>query len=83
MKRELEAHNFRVEDIKRINRKGSTLWAVKNDVIFNFQCKNNWIDLRRIESDSSSFVKFNQRLVSYYRRALAKEERRSILLMSE
>jgi hypothetical protein len=57
VKREPEAHGFRVTDIKRVNRKEFDVVAVKNDVIFNFPCKNNWIDLRRIESDSSSFVK--------------------------
>jgi hypothetical protein len=79
----LETHGFIVSDIKRINRKEFDVVAVKNDVIFNFQCKNNWIDLGRLESDREHFVKFNRRLVSYYQRALAKEEKREGLLLSK
>jgi hypothetical protein len=83
VKRELGAHGFKVTDIKRINRKEFDVVAVRNDVIFNFQCKNNWIDLGGLESDRVSFVKFNRRLISYYQRALAKEEKREGLLLSK
>lgn len=83
VKRELEAHCFDVTDIKRINRKEFDVVAVRNDVIFNFQCKNNWIDLGRLERDRVAFVKFNRRLISYYQRALAKEEKREGLLQSK
>jgi hypothetical protein len=83
VKRELETRSFRVTDIKRINRKEFDVVAVRNDVIFNFQCKNNWIDLGRLESDRAYFVKFNRRLISYYQRALAKEEKREGLLLSK
>jgi hypothetical protein len=58
-----EAHGFDVPDIKRINRKEFDVIAVKNGVIFNLQCKNNWIDLGRLEADRESFVKLNRRLV--------------------
>lgn len=83
VKRELKARGFDVTDIKRINRKEFDVVAVKNGVIFNLQCKNNWIDLGRLEADGELFVKLNRRLVSYYRRALAKEEKREGLLLSK
>lgn len=83
IKRELEKKAFNVTDIKRINRKEFDVVAVKDGVIFNLQCKNNWIDLNRLEKDKDSFVTFNRRLISYYRRALAKEEKREGLLLSK
>jgi hypothetical protein len=74
--RALALHGFEVTDIKRINRKEFDVVAVRSDVIFNLQCKNNWIDLSALESDRKLFLRTNHRLVSYYRRALLKEEGR-------
>ncbi|MGH2199034.1 hypothetical protein ACQ1Z2_15920, partial [Enterococcus faecalis] len=55
VKRDLSAMGFQVTDVKRINRKEFDVVAVHRDVIYNFQCKNNWIDLAKVESDRALF----------------------------
>jgi hypothetical protein len=57
--------------------------ATSDGVIYNFQCKNNAIDLSNVETDRDLFVRYNRRLVRYYLRAIAKEERREHLLKSK
>lgn len=49
-------------------------------VIHNFQCKKNWIDLARVERDPVLYARYNRRLVRHYKRALGKERRREGLL---
>ncbi|MDE2184643.1 MAG: hypothetical protein KGJ78_16610 [Alphaproteobacteria bacterium] len=71
---------YSVTGIKRINRKEFDVVATRGATIFNIQCKNNWIDLRDIESDPKAFARYNRYLVWYYQRALAKEMRREQLL---
>lgn len=82
VKRDLETMGFCVTDIKRINRKEFDVVATHNGVIYNFQCKNNWIDLAKVESDRALFVRYNRSLANYYRRALIKEAKREHLLKS-
>ncbi|HMM73863.1 MAG TPA: hypothetical protein PKC22_16840, partial [Rhodocyclaceae bacterium] len=48
VKRALERPGFTVTDVKRINRKEFDGGAIHADVIHNFQCKNNWIDLAKV-----------------------------------
>jgi hypothetical protein len=73
VKHDLAEMGFRVTNIKRINRKEFDVVAVAGDVIYNFQCKNNWIDLSKVEADRPLFVRYNRSLTNYYTRALAKE----------
>jgi hypothetical protein len=80
VKGDLSAMGFQVTDVKRINRKEFDVVAVHRDVIYNFQCKNNWIDLAKVESDRALFVRYNRSLTNYYRRALQKERKREDLL---
>ncbi|NWF37982.1 hypothetical protein F3F96_02360 [Mariprofundus sp. NF] len=80
IKRDLETIGFHVTDIKRINRKEFDVVTTHCGVIYNFQCKNNWIDLAKVENDRKLFVRYNRSRVNYYRRALAKEEKREHLL---
>jgi hypothetical protein len=80
VKRDLDTLGFAVTDIKRINRKEFDVVATRGGVIFNIQCKNNWVDLRDIEADPKAFARYNRWLVWYYKRALAKEEAREQLL---
>lgn len=80
VKRDLTRMGFQVTDIKRINRKEFDVVATDQGVIFNIQCKNNWIDLSKIEAEHDLFVRYNRRLVSYYARALKKELGREQLL---
>jgi hypothetical protein len=80
VKRDLSAMGFQVTDVKRINRKEFDVVTVHRNVIYNFQCKNNWIDLAKVESDRALFVRYNRSLTNYYRRALQKERIREGLL---
>ena len=83
VKRDLSAMGFNVTDIKRINRKEFDVVTTYGEVIYNFQCKNNWIDLAKIESDRALFVRYNRYLTSYYCRALQKERAREDLLKTK
>lgn len=78
--RELARTGFEITDIKRINRKEFDVVATYAGAIYNFQCKNNAIDLTQIESDRKLFIRYNRRLVAYFLRAIAKEQRREHLL---
>ena len=80
VKRDLERMGFTVTNIKRINRKEFDVVATHDGVIFNIQCKNNWIDLSKIEAERKLFVRYNRSLTNYYSRALKKERGREHLL---
>ncbi|MBE0703177.1 MAG: hypothetical protein IH582_08405 [Afipia sp.] len=83
VKRDLECMGFTVTKIKRINRKEFDVVATRGGVIFNIQCKNNWIDLSKIEAERALFVRYNRSLTNYYTRALKKERGREHLLKEE
>ncbi len=83
VKRDLVAMGFHVTEIKRINRKEFDVVATHGGVIYNLQCKNNWIDLAKAEADRALYVRYNRSLAGYYRRALEKESAREHLLKSE
>lgn len=80
VKDELAKQGFKVTDIKRINRKEFDVVALLDNVIYNLQCKNNLIDLNKIETDPVRFVRYNTSLDRYYAKALAKEEDRENIL---
>lgn len=80
VKRDLVGMGFAVTDIKRINRKEFDVVATRGNVIFNVQCKNNWVDLSKVEAERALFVRYNRSLVTYYARALKKERSREHLL---
>ncbi|MBO6554766.1 MAG: hypothetical protein JJ926_18125 [Roseitalea sp.] len=83
VKRDLGRMGFNVTDIKRINRKEFDVVATRGAVIFNIQCKNNWIDLSKVEADRALFVRYNRSMTNYYARALKKERGREHLLKQE
>jgi hypothetical protein len=83
VRRDLSGMGFQVTDIKRINRKEFDVVATHDGVIYNFQCKNNWIDLSKVEAERALYVRYNRALTNYYRRALAKEANREHLLKDE
>lgn len=83
VKRDLERMGFTVTNIKRINRKEFDVVATYDGVIFNIQCKNNWINLSKIEAERKLFVRYNRSLTNYYSRALKKERSREHLLKQE
>src|SRR3546814_1441009 len=67
----------------RINRQEFDVVTVLGDVIHNFQCKNNWIDIGKLESDRRLLARYNRRLDRYYRNALRKEAGREGLLLGK
>jgi len=83
VKHDLVAMGFHVTDIKRINRKEFDVVATYGGVIYNIQCKNNWVDLAKIEADRALYVRYNRSLIGYYRRALEKERAREHLIKSK
>ncbi len=83
VKKALSEQGFHVTDIKRINRKEFDVVAVMNNVIYNVQCKNNLIDLGKIESNPNLFARYNRRLDRSYASALLKEENREKLLQQK
>lgn len=80
VKAALTRQGFTVTNMKRVNRKEFDVVATCDGVIYNVQCKNNLVDLERIESDPARFARYNRQLDRYYARALAKEEAREALL---
>lgn len=78
---DLAGYGFTVTDITRINRQEFDVVTILGDTIHNFQCKNNWIDLGKLESDRRLLARYNRRLDRYYRTALSKEEGREHLLL--
>jgi len=80
---ELKQQDFVVQDITRISRHEFDVVTVRDGVIWNVQCKNNFIDLDRVESDATRFARYNYGLVRAYERALAKERDREHLLKAK
>jgi len=80
VKAALAKQGFAVTSVKRIDRKEFDVVATLGGVIYNLQCKNNLVDLARIESDPARFARYNRQLDRSYARALAKEEAREVLL---
>lgn len=76
----LEKQGFVVQDIVRINRQEFDVVTVRDDVIWNVQCKNNFVDLESIDSDAVAFARYNRGLVRSYEKALVKERNREHLL---
>ncbi|ULQ51706.1 hypothetical protein [Flavihumibacter fluvii] len=79
----LEAKGYKLTGITRINRKEFDLVTIKDNNVFNFQCKNNYIDITRVSYDYKTIGRFNQRLCKYYENAIIKEEKRENLIKSK
>lgn len=68
-------------DCKRIERKEFDVVCVKDGTIYNFQCKNNYINVSTIGlKETAATCRRNKQLNSYYKAALRKEEGREHLL---
>lgn len=80
---DLASYGFSVTDVTRINRQEFDVVTILGDTIHNFQCKNNWIDLSKLESGHRLLARYNRRLDRYYRSALRKEETREDLLIGK
>jgi len=79
----LERQSFVVQDIVRISRQEFDVVSLRDDVIWNVQCKNNFVELESVDSDAIAFARYNRGLVRAYERALVKERNREHLLKSK
>lgn len=80
---ELSRQGFLVQAITRINRHEFDVVTLRNNVIWNVQCKNNFVDLASVDSDAHRFARYNRGLVHAYKRALTKERNREHLLKAK
>jgi len=80
VKAALEKQGFVVQDIVRINRQEFDVVALREGVVWNVQCKNNFVGLSSVDSDAVAFARYNRGLVLSYERALVKERNREHLL---
>ena len=76
----LERQGFVIQDIVRINRQEFDVVAVRDGIIWNVQCKNNFVELASVDSDTVAFTHYNRGLVGSYERALVKESNREHFL---
>lgn len=83
VKAALRAQGFDVTQIKRVGRAEFDVVATLEGVIYNVQCKNNLVDLSRIEADVQKFVRYNRYLELIYRKALEKERAREQMLLGQ
>ncbi len=79
----LKAKGYAPTGITRINQKEFDLITIKDNKVYNFQCKNNYIDISRVNYDYKKIGRFNQRLCKYYENAIIKEEKRENLIISK
>ena len=79
---DLMKHGFTVkENCKRIEHKEFDVVCVKNGCIYNFQCKNNYINVQDIDTNKINVVsRYHKMLSRYYDKALKKEYSREHLL---
>lgn len=69
---------------KRIERKEFDVVCVKNGCIYNFQCKNNYINVQDIDTNRINVAsRYHRMLARYYDKALEKEYGREHLLKEE
>ncbi|UUZ77800.1 hypothetical protein LP414_12665 [Polaromonas sp. P1(28)-13] len=76
----LRRQGFLVQAITRINRHEFDVVTLRNKVIWNVQCKNNFVELTSVDSDAHRFSRYNRALVHSYKKALTKELNREHLL---
>lgn len=83
VKKILVENGFFVTDITRINRKEFDVVTVRDNEIYNFQCKNSFLDLKLLYTEKKQLIKYNRRLIAYYKRALKKEKDRESLVKNK
>ena len=74
---------FKSTGITRINHKEFDIITIKDNKIFNFQCKNNFIDISRVEYNYKKIGRLNKQLCRYYENALIKEKNREHFITSK
>jgi len=76
----LELYGFTDTKITRIKRKEFDVVTIKNNKIFNFQCKNNYYNISDVNYNFKVIANLNRRLCKYYEKAILKEKNRENLL---
>ncbi|WP_321402217.1 hypothetical protein [Maridesulfovibrio sp.] len=71
---------FKSENITRIENKEFDVIVSRDNVVYNFQCKNNILNVRDVDVNVKRFVRHNKRLVNSFKNALEKECQREDLL---
>ena len=79
----LADQGFNIQPVKRIQYQEFDVIALKDDVIYNVQCKNNLLDLALMEQNQKLFLRYNRRLDRSYAKALEKDEARQHLLLAK
>ena len=79
----LKSNGFKLTNITRINRKEFDVITIKDNKIYNFQCKNNLIDISRVDYNYKLIGRYNKQLCRYYEKALIKEEKRENLVIKK
>jgi hypothetical protein len=80
---ELEQQGFSLTPVKRINHKEFDVVTIRDGIIFNIQCKNNLVDVTKLEANVRLFARYNRARSASYERALRKEVNRESLLLNE
>lgn len=76
----LENYGYVPTNITRINHKEFDLITLKNEAVYNFQCKNNYFPVSNVSMEYKLLARLNRLLYKYYERALIKEEKRENLI---
>lgn len=81
----VKKYGFEVQkDCKRINHQEFDVVCIKNDTIYNFQCKNNYTSVASIGvRENELAARYNRQLVRYYEKAMQKEKNRERLLVNK
>lgn len=66
VKAALEKQGFMVQNIVRINRQEFDVVSMRDGIIWNVRCKNNFIDITRVDSDAVAFARYNRGLLRAY-----------------
>lgn len=71
-------------ECKRIKRKEFDVVCTKGSTIYNFQCKNNYLDVTQIDTNCvDKIADRHKQLERYYKGALSKEKKREQLLIDK
>ena len=77
----LEQYGFESTETKRIHKQEFDVICMKDGCAYNFQCKNNFLDINTVCPDNIKQVcRQNKRLAKYYLKALDKENFRTKLV---
>lgn len=79
----LEKYGFTSTKVKRISRQEFDVICMKDGCAYNFQCKNNYLDISNISVQNlHDIIRKNKKLLNYYQRALKKENFRTKLVQN-